>query len=80
MTQPRGWWFESRGEQCDLKEFVVITRLLLVLLTFSATGYNFIDFLHVKYKKKRNSGSHWWRVLSVSRIPHKSEYLCGGFM
>ncbi len=55
MTQPRGWWFESGGEQCDLKEMVIIEHgfcfLYTNVLTTTVAYYNFI-FLHVNYKNK----------------------------
>ncbi len=59
MSQPRGWWFESGGEQCGFKQLVIITRLLLVyanVFTTTAAFYNFVDFVHVKYKKIKLAG------------------------
>ena len=46
MNQPRGWQFESGGEQSELKELVTITRLLLSYANVFTTArcYNFIDF------------------------------------
>ena len=57
MNQPRGWWFESGEEQCDLKELVTITRVLLLYANvFAIAGYNFIDFVPANYKKKGLAG------------------------
>ncbi len=62
MKQPRGWWFESGGKQCEFKELVNITRILHLyanVFTTTAACCNFIDFVHLDYKKKMISGHQW---------------------
>ena len=57
MNQPRGWRFESEGEQCEVKALVIRTGLLFLyanLFTKTSAFYNFIDFVHVNYKKKKD--------------------------
>ena len=61
MNQPRGWWFESGGEQCERKQGVTITGFLPLyanVFTTIAPGCNFIDFVHVNYTKTI-SDNHW---------------------
>ncbi len=53
MTQPRGWWFESGGEQHRLEELATIRwDLLLYANVFMTTAAccDFIGFVHVNYK------------------------------
>ncbi len=75
MNRPRGWWFESGGEEWDLKELVNTTRILLLCC-------NFIDFFACKSPPpphthtQTSSGDHWWRVLPISQIPHINQNTC----
>ena len=89
MNQPRGWWFESGGEQFECKELMTITQLLLLLkLTFSRQlPYFTILFICVckLYKMEEHTITVKTqdyreplvaRSIKLSNATCKSEYLC----